>query len=92
MLAERLSADRALAGQAFNFSNENEVSSSTLVQKILNLMESDLKPVVLNEVTNEIFFQALNARKAKERLGWQPLYSLDDGLKETIQWYRKFLA
>jgi nucleoside-diphosphate-sugar epimerase len=24
-------------------------------------------------------------------LGWHPLFSLDEGLKKTIEWYRKFV-
>ncbi|HYF20661.1 MAG TPA: hypothetical protein VEA40_22535, partial [Ramlibacter sp.] len=30
----------------------------------------------------------LDIRKAKERLGWEPRMSLDQGLRETIAWYR----
>jgi nucleoside-diphosphate-sugar epimerase len=25
-------------------------------------------------------------------LGWKPLFTLDEGLKRTIEWYRDFLA
>ena len=31
-----------------------------------------------------------SAEKAKKALGWQVKYSLDEGLKETINWYREF--
>lgn len=92
MLAERLAADRQLAGQAFNFSNEIQVTVTEIVQKILNLMGSNLTPEVRSETTNEIRHQYLSAAKAREALQWRPLFTLDDGLQRTIDWYRTFLA
>lgn len=91
-LAERLAADKNLIGQAFNFSNESQISVSELVDRILKLMNSDLQPDVRNEATNEIREQYLSARKAREVLGWKPLFTLDEGLQRTIDWYRGFLG
>jgi len=31
----------------------------------------------------------VDVRKAKERLGYSPLYTLQEGLRETLEWYRK---
>ena len=42
-------------------------------------MDSDLKPKVLNEATNEIISQYLDASKARKLLNWKPLFSLDEG-------------
>ena len=92
LLAESLADDRSLAGEAFNFSNELQIAVLDLVQTILRLMDSHLQPDVRNEASNEIPHQYLTAAKARERLGWRPLFSLDDGLGRTIDWYRAFLA
>jgi CDP-glucose 4,6-dehydratase len=92
LLAEKLAEDRSLSGQAFNFSNEIQVTVVELVERILKLMESDLKPEVRNEATNEIRHQYLNAAKARRVLGWRPLFTLDEGLRRTIEWYKSFLA
>ena len=62
-----------------------------LVQRITALMESPLAPEIRNEVTHEIRRQYLSAAKAREMLGWRPLFSLDDGLQRTIAWYREAL-
>lgn len=91
-LAERLAADKNLTGQAFNFSNETQVTVSELVDRILKLMKSELQPDVRNEAVNEIREQYLSARKAREMLGWKPLFTLDEGLRRTIDWYREFLG
>jgi CDP-glucose 4,6-dehydratase len=92
LLAERLASWLDLRGQAFNFSNENQVTVLELVQRILTLMESDLQPEIRNEASNEIRYQYLSAAKARQTLGWKPLFSLDEGLKATIEWYRRSLA
>jgi CDP-glucose 4,6-dehydratase len=91
-LAERM-ADRQLWGEAFNFSNELQISVLDMVDKILGLMgRSDLKPVISNQATNEIKHQYLSAAKARQLLDWHPKYELATALQETINWYRHFLA
>jgi len=90
LLAEKLAEDPNLKGEAFNFSNEIQVTVSEVVERILKLMNSKLEPEIRNEVQNEIRHQYLSAKKARQILNWQPLFSLDEGLKKTIEWYRKF--
>ena len=68
-LAEALAARPELAGEAFNFSNEIQVTVLDLVRQILRLMESDLEPDVRNEASNEIVHQYLSAAKARQRPG-----------------------
>jgi CDP-glucose 4,6-dehydratase len=53
-------------------------------------MNSDLKPEIRDETANEIRHQYLSAEKARRVLDWHPLFSLEAGLKKTIDWYRKF--
>jgi CDP-glucose 4,6-dehydratase len=79
-------------GAAFNFSNDKPVNVKDLVDIILDLMKrQDLEPVVLNEASNEIKYQYLSSEKAKSMLGWSPQYTLEQGLRETIQWYTSYL-
>jgi CDP-glucose 4,6-dehydratase len=88
LLAERLAADPGLRGEAFNFSNENQVTVLELVRLILEGMGSTLSPEIRNEATNEIRHQYLSAAKARRVLGWGPLFTLSEGLQRTIEWYR----
>jgi len=90
LLAERLAADPSLRGEAFNFSNERRISVLDLTRRILAEMRSGLEPVVLNEAKHEILHQSLLAGKARERLGWAPGFTLEQGLGRTIGWYREF--
>lgn len=92
VLAEQLSHNHTLSGQAFNFSNESQVTVREVVDRILKTMGSDLEPDVRNEAVNEIRAQYLSATKARAVLGWKPLFTLDHGLERTIKWYREFLG
>lgn len=92
LLAEKLALDpEKLSGQAFNFSNEIQVTVLDLVNRILTLMGSNLKPDILSQASNEIRHQSLSATKARTMLDWRPLFSLDEGLQRTIDWYKSFL-
>ena len=87
LLVEKLAENPSLRGHAFNFSNEIQVTVLQLVEKILGLMKSDLKPDIRNEASNEIRYQYLNAAKARNLLEWEPLFTLEEGLQRTIKWY-----
>lgn len=92
LLAERLRTTSSLAGEAFNFSNEVQVTVLDIVNRILNLMDSDLQPDIRGQASNEIRHQYLSAAKAREKLDWAPLFDLDTGLRRTIDWYAGFLT
>jgi len=90
-LAEQMDR-REIWGEAFNFSNELQIPVLEMVRKILELMDkSHLEPIILNQAKNEIKHQYLSAEKARRLLHWKPQYSLEEGLREAIQWYDKFL-
>lgn len=91
-LAEHLASKPELLGEAFNFSNETQITVLDLVKKITSMMGSDLIPDVRNEASNEIKHQYLSAEKARRVLGWTPQFNIDTGLERTISWYRDFLA
>ena len=92
LLAEQLATYPELRGEAFNFSYGNQLTVLELTRRILSLMGSDLQPEIRNEAVNEIRKQYLNADKARQSLGWSPLFTLEDGLQKTIAWYRDFLS
>jgi CDP-glucose 4,6-dehydratase len=91
-LAQKMN-ELKIRGEAFNFSNELQVTVLELVNKIISIMGKErIKPKILGTAKNEIPHQYLSAKKAKSVLGWEPKYTLEEGLKETVDWYRKFLG
>ncbi len=91
-LAEQMPDDRCI-GEAFNFGTETPLSVLDLVERSLMLTgKTHLEPRILNEVTSEIREQYLDCAKAREVLDWRPLYTLEQGLQKTIQWYTEWLG
>jgi len=91
LLAEKMYGP-GVKGESFNFSSEEPLSVIALVKKILVMMKrEDLSPLIQNEASNEIKNQYLSASKAKDSLGWKSGFAFDEGLEETISWYREFL-
>ena len=89
LLAQEMD-NKSIHGEAFNFSNELQIKVIEIVNTIIDLMESSLKPIILSETDNEIKHQYLSAKKARDILGWKPKYNLKSGLKKTIEYYKYF--
>ena len=91
-LSKSLSLNPNLKGEAFNFSNETQRSVLDLTTTIINSLGSSLKPMIQGENHGEIPAQYLDSSKARDILGWAPKFGLDDGLRKTIAWYKKYLG
>lgn len=85
--------EEGVRGEAFNFSLGSPVSVLEITEMIQRLMDrTDLDPMILDQASGEIHDQYLDSTKAAERLGWSSRYSLEEGLRDTIEWYTRFLA
>jgi CDP-glucose 4,6-dehydratase len=90
-LAEYLANNPGGSGEIFNFSLESKLSIREMVAAVLGLMNrKNLEPVVLNEPGNEPAEEYMLSAKARQLLGWKPAYSFEEGLLETIEWYRSY--
>ncbi|MBW2184505.1 MAG: GDP-mannose 4,6-dehydratase [Deltaproteobacteria bacterium] len=91
-LAEHME-ERNVFGEAFNFSGGKPLSVLDITTAVLALMDKKDHPVeILNHSSGEIKDQYLSIEKAKKILDWSPHYSIEDGLRETIDWYQDFFG
>jgi CDP-glucose 4,6-dehydratase len=86
-LAEAMRSDPSLRGTPFNFSLESPQSALAVVEIILELMKSDLRPDIRATAKSELAEQFLDASAAHDRLGWYPEVPLREGLARTVAWY-----
>ncbi len=77
-------------GETYNISASNEISTKTIVEKILELLgkTSDLIEHV-GERPGEDRRYSIDASKIQKETGWKPKYEFEQALKETVDWYTK---
>jgi dTDP-glucose 4,6-dehydratase len=84
-----LCLERGAAGEVYNIGAENERPNLDVIRAILRLTgrdESLLRRVPDRPGHDRRY--AMNARKIRETLGWKPRHEFDQGLAETVAWYR----
>lgn len=81
-------------GEVINIGSGQDISIRDLIELIHKLTESrsELRIGELSYRPNEIWRMVASNEKAGQLLGWHPKVGLQDGLKTTIEWYRRFLA
>ncbi|EIW00677.1 LOW QUALITY PROTEIN: nucleoside-diphosphate-sugar epimerase [Thermoanaerobacter siderophilus SR4] len=74
--------------EVVNISTNKPTSINELVEMMNKIMNTSLEPVYTEPRKGDIVHSYLDNKKALEVLGWKPEYSLEEGLKETIEYYR----
>ncbi|MGQ4832893.1 MAG: GDP-mannose 4,6-dehydratase [Candidatus Asgardarchaeia archaeon] len=79
-----------IQGEAFNIASGVEVSIKDLAEIILRISgRQDLSPIFEAFRTGDIARSVASIEKAKKLLGYNPKVSLEEGLKEVIEWMKR---
>jgi UDP-glucose 4-epimerase len=83
-----------IEGELFNICCGDDVSIRTVTETIIKLLGDPIEPEfgALPDRPTEIWTMRGDNTRARERLGWRPRWSLEDGLAKTIDWYRGEVA
>ena len=65
-----------------------ETSVNDLASTMKMHFSSEIKPLYKPAREGELKRSVLNNAKAKQELNWEPMYSLDDGMKEVFNWLK----
>jgi len=79
-------------GKAYNIGSGVKLNVEELINMLLIQMKSDLKIEYLEKNFPEIQNQYLDSSLISEDIGWQPQISIEQGLNESIDFYRKFFT
>jgi NDP-hexose 4,6-dehydratase len=81
----------AVLGELFNCGPGDDIAIGKLAEDIARLMgvEADIveDPKRLRPKDSEVMRLVCDATKLRERTGWEPRYTRDQGLSETIEWF-----
>lgn len=88
LLAERLSEDPSLYGEAFNFSIGQALEVIDVVRRIIAISGATVEPIITDSARAEIPRMELSSEKARRLLGWAPGAPFDERLRQTVDWYR----
>jgi len=83
-------------GKVVNIGTGTDISVEALVTKILNLTgkrgEMEVEDQRIRPEKSEVMQLLSDTRLAQKLFQWAPRYTLEEGLRETMEWYQKNLA
>ena len=74
-------------GGIFNIGSGRNISVNDLVQMILTIMRSTIKPNYDSEQLGDVKQTLADITKSKKILDWEPKVPLEKGLREFVDWY-----
>ncbi|MCM1028088.1 MAG: GDP-mannose 4,6-dehydratase [Pseudoflavonifractor sp.] len=82
---------QGVEGQEINIATGTEISMKETLETIARLMEADVRwvtdPARLRPATSEVRRLCGDSGKLRALTGWAPAYTLEQGLKQTIDWF-----
>lgn len=76
-------------GEYFNLGTGTEHSFNEVVERLNQILGTDIEAkYVDNPIDNYVSRTKADNSKAKEKLGWSPKYSFEEGLEQTVEYYR----
>ena len=77
--------------RTYNVSSNFNYSVKDVVSIVLKFMNAkNLNPIIMNNSKQEINFQRLNYSKIIKELKWKPKIKIQEGIIDTINWYKKY--
>lgn len=94
LLGEKLYRSGAKYAQGYNFGpcGDSVLKVSEIAAKVVQLFGKGHVKVCEtdNEYVHEAKLLLLNIEKAEKELGWRPVYSANEAVEKTVEWYKKF--
>ena len=85
-----MESDKTITGP-INIGNPNEFTMLELAELVLKLTSSQSNIIFKPLPEDDPKQRQPNISLAKDKLGWEPTVKLEDGLKETIKYFRELL-
>jgi len=84
-----LSTGKNIHGMTLNVGSGREVEVIEIARKILEMTNLHIQPVFASERPSEVRRLVADTSEAKKAIGFSPRVSLEKGLSELTEWYRR---
>lgn len=89
--ANMLAMSKKVIG-VYNIGTGKETDVNTVFKKLQKITRSQLPARHEPAAVGEVMRSALDARLAREKLGWKPSVKLDEGLEKTVKWFASVMS
>ncbi len=84
-------APKEASGKSFNIAFGGQVSLNEMYKTLAEILEKDIAPIYGDERKGDIKHSNADISNSKKYLGYDPKYNFEEGIKLTIDWYKKNL-
>jgi UDP-glucose 4-epimerase len=81
-----------VGGEAFNVACGDRITVNSTLQLINKITGKDISPIYADPRPGDIRHSQADITKARQKLGYKPLVTFEEGLRRTIDWYRESIA
>ena len=87
VVSANILAAKSDAEGVYNIANGNRISINELANMIMALMEKNLTLIHDAPREGDVKHSLADISEAKKNLGYEPGYSLEEGLRRTVEWF-----
>lgn len=91
LLAAEAPAD-LVAGKTFNVANGKSVSLNTMLKMLNELLGTDVQPKFEEARVGDVRDSLADITNARKCLGYEPVVTFEDGLRQSIEFYKSLLV
>jgi len=81
-----------IGGEVFNIAGGSPHSVNELLYLLKQIMGKNIEPEYLEPRPGDVYKTYADINKAKKLLGWQQRVDFYEGLKRTVEWFKKQIA
>ena len=76
------------SGQIINVATGGRISLNQLFETMRGLIGANVRPTYVEARAGDVRDSQADIRQAREILGYEPIVSVEEGLRHTVEWYR----
>jgi nucleoside-diphosphate-sugar epimerase len=77
-----------VGGQVFNVATNSRISLNQLLETLKRIFGSDVEPIYKQVRAGDVRDSQADISKAEKLIGYKPIVGLEDGLRETVKWFK----